>query len=391
MADDFEGLFATNREVGAATAMYYNGCKIADLYGGTRKNTGELWTYNTKTNAFSAAKAIHAFSIAKMRDFTHYQNDDLVTDFDWEEFSQNGKENVTISILTSYRAGTIALPTVYYGQDSFDEEYMDNAIAAIVPFHNPNGSFAAYHATDMGNIIDALIRRMDPYGRNLEQFFREEIMTLPGLEEFEFYYYPDVSLDSEIAELTNETFRNLTRDQIVGLCSIPLATYKTICRSLIGPIDMNNNGSDVFLTNDPLVRNKSYTPSGFTWTTARSLAALYGIAANRKSRVNSGLISNKSFRKAIEEVFRGTDLLTGQEGSYTVAGFEYPTSGDQFSISSTAVGRTGLGGQSGFMDSEREGGDIGYAYVTRNMRSDSENSKSMMNSVYECAAILDEE
>ena len=59
VADAFRANFASGREVGAAMAVYRNGVKVVDLWGGyANGNTKAPWQHDTMVNMFSTTKGI---------------------------------------------------------------------------------------------------------------------------------------------------------------------------------------------------------------------------------------------------------------------------------------------------------------------------------------------
>ena len=65
VADAFRANFAAGREVGAALAVYRDGVKVVDLWGGYRNGeTKTPWRGDTMVNLFSTTKGIAALTIA---------------------------------------------------------------------------------------------------------------------------------------------------------------------------------------------------------------------------------------------------------------------------------------------------------------------------------------
>ena len=59
VADAFRANFASGREVGAAIAVYRNGVKVVDLWGGYRNGiTKAPWQHDTMVNMFSTTKGV---------------------------------------------------------------------------------------------------------------------------------------------------------------------------------------------------------------------------------------------------------------------------------------------------------------------------------------------
>ena len=59
VADAFRANFAAHRDVGAAVAVYRDGVKVVDMWGGYRNGfTKAPWQHDTMVNMFSTTKGI---------------------------------------------------------------------------------------------------------------------------------------------------------------------------------------------------------------------------------------------------------------------------------------------------------------------------------------------
>jgi len=66
VADAFRLNLASGAEVGAALAIYRDGRKVVDLWGGFRNgDTRTPWTNDTLVNTFSTTKGIAALAVAR--------------------------------------------------------------------------------------------------------------------------------------------------------------------------------------------------------------------------------------------------------------------------------------------------------------------------------------
>ncbi|SRX92018.1 beta-lactamase [Nocardia brasiliensis ATCC] [Mycobacterium shimoidei] len=66
VADAFRANFAAGHEVGAAVAVYRDGVKVVDLWGGYRNGiTKDPWQHDTMVNMFSTTKGVAALTVAR--------------------------------------------------------------------------------------------------------------------------------------------------------------------------------------------------------------------------------------------------------------------------------------------------------------------------------------
>uniref|UniRef100_A0A0N5ANA1 Beta-lactamase domain-containing protein n=1 Tax=Syphacia muris TaxID=451379 RepID=A0A0N5ANA1_9BILA len=176
---------------GAAIAVYYKGKLVVDLQGGYADASSlRPWTSETRTVVFSATKAIGALCVGMLVDRGYLNYSDKVCQH-WPEFAQNGKENITVDWVMSHRAGLAAFDEPILKTDALDH----HRIAEIIQRQKPNwvpGTRSGYHAITYGWLVDQIVRHVDPMGRGIAQFFREEIaipynidfhLGLPATEE----------------------------------------------------------------------------------------------------------------------------------------------------------------------------------------------------------------
>ncbi|KJH51326.1 beta-lactamase [Dictyocaulus viviparus] len=91
----------------------------------------------------------------------------------WPQFGNNGKEDITIEMILTHRAG---LP---YFDAEFDFNEMTNEkLSKIIEDEEPKyppGTKTEYHAVTFGWLIDQVFRRIDKNQRTIGEFFRDEI------------------------------------------------------------------------------------------------------------------------------------------------------------------------------------------------------------------------
>ena len=174
VADAFRANFASGREVGAAMAVYRNGVKVVDLWGGyANGNTKAPWQHDTMVNMFSTTKGVAALAVATAVSHGLFGYDDKVVDL-WPEFAQAGKADVTVRQLLGHQAGLCVLKPAPTVRDVADPARLSAMLAAQKPAWPP-GTRHGYHAITLGWYESELIRRTDPAGRTLGRFLADEI------------------------------------------------------------------------------------------------------------------------------------------------------------------------------------------------------------------------
>lgn len=181
VADAFRANFTAGHEVGAAVAVYRDGAKVVDLWGGYRDGIAKApWQHDTMVNMFSTTKGVAALAVAVAVSRGLFGYDDKVADH-WPEFAQAGKADVTVRQLLDHQAGLCALSPAPTVQDVADPAKLSAILAAQKPAWPP-GTRCGYHAITLGWYESELIRRTDPAGRTLGRFFADEIAGPLGLD-----------------------------------------------------------------------------------------------------------------------------------------------------------------------------------------------------------------
>src|SRR3978361_1740882 len=96
VADAFRRNLDSGKEVGAAFAVYRDGRKVVDLWGGFRNVAHRApWARDTIVNVFSTTKGVASLAVAVAASRGLISYDAKVTYY-WPEFAQAGKEAITV-------------------------------------------------------------------------------------------------------------------------------------------------------------------------------------------------------------------------------------------------------------------------------------------------------
>ncbi len=181
VADAFRLNLSSGTEVGAAVAVYREGRKVVDLWGGYRNGiTRTPWTQDTLVNVYSTTKGIAALTVALAVSRGLLSYDARVADY-WPEFAQGGKEAITVRQLLAHQAGLPVIRPLLTLGDIADPAKLSERLAAQVPAWPP-GTRHGYHGVTLGWYASELIRHADPEGRTLGRYFADEIAGPLGLD-----------------------------------------------------------------------------------------------------------------------------------------------------------------------------------------------------------------
>lgn len=208
VAKEFRRNFAERGELGAACAVYYQGRKVVDLWGGWRDRARTRpWQEDTLVLVFSSTKGVAGLALAVAHSQGLLDYDERVAAY-WPSFAQRGKAAITVRQLLSHQAGLVALDTHLTPALLADHD----AVAAVLERQRPlwrPSQRQGYHAFTLGLYEGALLRRVDPRGRSLGRFLQEELAGPLGAE---FYIGLPASVSSDrIAELQGFSVTEMLR------------------------------------------------------------------------------------------------------------------------------------------------------------------------------------
>ncbi|MBF6044811.1 serine hydrolase [Streptomyces sp. NRRL B-1677] len=178
--DAFAENFARRGERGAAVAVYRDGRKVADLWGGVRDADGgeEPWRRGTAQIVRSATKGVAAAVLLLLHQRGQVDLDAPVGTY-WPEFKAAGKERVLVRHLLSHRAGLPALDVPLTPAQAIDGVSGPAAVAAQAPAWEP-GTAHGYHAQTYSWLIGELVERIT--GRPIGRWVAQEIAGPLGLD-----------------------------------------------------------------------------------------------------------------------------------------------------------------------------------------------------------------
>jgi CubicO group peptidase (beta-lactamase class C family) len=173
----FEHEMRTMAEQDSQLCVYHRGEKVVDLWAST-KGDGSF-SADSLVNVFSSGKSLEAIAIASLVSKGLLRYDARITQY-WPEFGANGKEGLTVADLMRHEAGLANFDTSLDLEDLFTENIKQNVVGRIIEGHAPSfgtagGSRREYHALTRGWIVNELFRRVDPAGRTIGEFLREEV------------------------------------------------------------------------------------------------------------------------------------------------------------------------------------------------------------------------
>lgn len=377
VADTFRSNFRTRGEVGAAIAVYRDGHKVVDLWGGWRDHQRRReWQSDTLVPVFSTTKGMSAAAMAVAHSQGLFQLDDPIA-VHWPEFAQSNKERVTVRQLLAHEAGLAVIDQRLDLATIADATALEAVLAAQAP-NWPPGTRHGYHAQTLGWYESELIRRVDPVHRSLGAYFADEVAAPLNVQFF-------------IGASDEELLDRLATFAGGGRMGAAFHAHQMPRRLLLAMLNPRSLTARAFMNPKALAMNMSSInrpdilclefPSMNGIGEARGIANVYGVFATGGSELGLARATTDELEAIVPASF---DQIFRLESAFTM-GFMKPFPILPFGTSPKSYGHTGLGGSFGFADPDL---GLGYAYVTNrggySLPTDPREI-ALRNAVYRCA------
>jgi len=157
--------------------VYHGENKVVDLWASVTSN--DSFSPDSLINVFSSGKSLEAIAIASLISKGLIDYNAKIVDY-WPEFGANGKAELTVADLMRHEAGLAAFNTSIDTKDLLPEHIKQNKVGSVIEghpqkFRDGAGSKREYHAVTRGWIVNEVFRRVDPAGRTIGEFLREDI------------------------------------------------------------------------------------------------------------------------------------------------------------------------------------------------------------------------
>ncbi|UCG04131.1 MAG: beta-lactamase family protein, partial [Candidatus Heimdallarchaeota archaeon] len=261
--------FEKRNELGAACCIYYQGEKVVDLWGGIRNEaTGEPWEEDTMVIVWSTTKGLAGLAMALAHSRGFFDYNEPISKY-WPEFAQQGKDKITIRQLLAHQAGLFEFDKQDDKDTLADLDRLSVILARQKPAWEP-GTQQGYHAITLGYYQSEILRRIDPKGRSIGQYFQDEIATPLGLD---FYIrVPEEIPNSKLATLRQAKMGlSAFHGMPIRLIFAAMNPRSFFRRSLLG--------SDISLDKEHIYARNFEVPSGGGAGTARAIAHAYSVFA----------------------------------------------------------------------------------------------------------------
>ncbi len=377
---EFERNFVQRNETGAACCTYYQGRKVVDLWAGQRA-PGHDWQADTLALTFSVTKGMSAAAMVVAHSRGLFELDAPVAEY-WPEFAQADKQQITVRQLLTHQAGLISVDEPLTVEKLADHDQLAEIVARQRPAWQP-GTRHGYHTLTLGWYQSELLRRVDPRGRTLGQFFEDEIARPLGVQ---FY----IGLPESVAENQLATTAGFHRFEILGhLGEMPV---EMVLASLWPSSHVARSVNLLGLNNPALIGGPAFRrveiPAANGFGQARAIAKIYSVLAGDCTELRLSANTRRELVAAATRPSGGSkDTVLKLDTRYGF-GFSRPSSGMRFGSDSSAFGCPGAGGCFGMADPAAH---LSFAYVTNKMGFrlfDDPRERACREACYSCLAAL---
>ncbi|MEW2402732.1 serine hydrolase domain-containing protein [Streptomyces sp. NPDC046862] len=363
VAEGFEPVrdaFVTNFEAlgerGAAVAVYRDGRKVVDLWGGTRDvddvDGDAPWEQGTAQIMRSATKGVAAAVPLMLAERGKLDLDAPVGEY-WPEFKVRGKERTLVRHVLNHRAGLPYLDRPLTPEDALDPHRGPEAVAAQAPAWEP-GTDHGYHPLTYGWMIDELVRRVT--GQWTGEWIASEIAGPLGLDLW-------LGLPRAQAARVGRAGRTEAPEPSGGL---RLRPKRSVTEAYDDPSSLTRRAFAAISPfpdqNDPAYRTAAL-PATNGIATADGLARFYASLIGEVDGNGTRLLTPRTVESAHAEESAGPDrtlVVNTRFGlGYMLHGSASPLLGPG------SFGHPGRGGPLGFAD---PASGIAFGYVTNGFR-----------------------
>lgn len=321
-------------ELGASVSVIHKGRLVVDLWGGYQDIAKtKPWEQDTLVCVMSVSKGIASLCLLALAHQKKINLDKPIANY-WPEFSQAGKETITIRCLLAQLAG-IPVADAAPENSLFQLDVLVKALEVQTPLWEP-GSTPCYHSFSYGPLCQHIVQQAT--GKTLGTYLREDLF---GPQNIEFYIGLTPEEENRCAEI-------LVDDNVPSLNG--MRDHTTLLARAWRPAPLNYPAG---LFQQSEFRRCEFA-SGNGHSNARALAKIYG----ELSQQGGSFISDTLLEDAISEQWNAVEKMTNRHFRYS-SGFMLNNKHFSLGTNPRSFGHPGLGGALAFADPDAE---LGFGY-----------------------------
>ena len=358
---------------GAQMAVYRNGKRVLEVGGGmARPRLGVPVTPETMFVMFSCTKGLAAVAMWMLHERGLFDFDDPVVKY-WPTFASRVPEKATVTIrhVMGHRGGFPTGPAWLTARHWGDPEAIRRAMEEV-PLRWTPGEAYGYHALNFGWVVNELIERIDPQGRDTGEFLRDEVFRPLGIANDIFVGLPDdEALEARVAWV-ERVAQPVSAAQATGVASAEVETPEQVGAGArpartAAPRELDPGHRETPELSEPFNRpevHRAVIPAGGGIGTARALAKVYAALTLEDGLDGVRLVSRENLEQAIVPLARPGEV----DQTLRIPmrwGTGWHSGGMGEGSSPRTFGHGGMGGQMGLADLDR---GVAFAFLTTGQR-----------------------
>ncbi len=331
--------------------------------------------------AFSVTKGMAAAVMAVAHSRGLFELDAPVAQY-WPEFARENKQKITVRQLLAHQAGLVGIDRRLTPDILADHDAMAEITAGQRPLWQP-GTKHGYHTLTLGWYQNELIRRVDPKGRSLGEFFHDEIAVPLGVQ---FYIGLPDWIDSDVVSVPQGYHK------LAALANLNQLPWKMVIAGIWPKSAVSRSIRFLRCDNPATLGSPEFRavqiPSANGFGQARAIAKIYDVLARGGKRLN---LTPDTFRELIAPTrhpgSNPQDAVLKVNTKYGF-GFSRPSSGFPFGSDDHAFGCPGAGGSFGMADPTQQ---LSFAYLTNTLSFrifDDPRERACRDAAYRCIGAI---
>ena len=358
--------FRDRGEIGAAVALSLDGRAVVEIWAGWADRARRRpWRYDTLVDVFSVGKAMAATCLLTLVEEGRLDLDQPVSRY-WPEFAAQDKDEITIRMVLSHRAGLPGIRRPLPETAMYEWGTMTAALAAESPWWSP-GRTHGYHVNTFGFLAGEIVRRVS--GNSLGELFRRRIAE-PLEADFSFGVGQED--DGRVADYLFEIEMAPTRDAPPG--------EEGERAELLRSVYFNPPGISGLGTVNTRAWRAAEMPSTNGHGTALAIARIYNALACGGTIDGVRVLGEETIEAAIAEHSCGTDFVLDRPSRFGL-GFQLTQPERPLGTGRRGFGHFGAGGSLGFADPDQQ---LAFGYTMNRAGASWQNprNRALIDAVY---------
>ncbi len=182
----FEENMRRLKERNAQLCVYLEDQCVVDLWATAIDDTE--FSADSLINVFSSGKSLESIALAMLAERGLLDFDQRI-DVYWPEFSAVYERDTTVADLMRHESGLASFDDTLTPESLYPAELINNSVGKVIEqtvqaYRDGDDAQREYHAITRGWVANEIFRRVEPAGRTIGQFLRQEVSEPLGIDVF---------------------------------------------------------------------------------------------------------------------------------------------------------------------------------------------------------------